>query len=278
ASAYGVAVTGTFMLTTILFFSIVRLRWHRPWRVVLPGAAVFLTIEVAFFTANLTKIVSGGWLPLAIALVIFTVLVTWRRGREIVTANRRAAEGPLRDFIEHLDSPGLTVREVPGVAVFLSPNLTTTPLALRANVEHNHVLHDEVLIVSVRMERVPHIHDSERVVPAEKILDSAATGDPLGRSAEKISALTLRFGFRDRTDVPGALRLAAERGLIRGGPELEGATYFLSQITIVPDREPGLASWRKKLFVAMARNAASPVEYFRLPDNQTVTTSGRIPV
>ncbi|MHB8492583.1 MAG: KUP/HAK/KT family potassium transporter, partial [Solirubrobacteraceae bacterium] len=117
-----------------------------------------------------------------------------------------------------------------------------------------------------------------RVVPEEKILYSAATGDPLGRSAEKISALTLRFGFRDRADVPAALRLAAEHHLIRGGPELDEATYFLSQITIVPHRAPGMAPWRKKLFVAMARNAASPAEYFRLPDDQTVTTSGRIHV
>jgi KUP system potassium uptake protein len=275
ASAYGVAVTGTFILNTILFLAVARLLWHKPWRLIALGAAVFLTVEVAFFAATLTKVVHGGWLPLAIAVTVLTLLMTWYRGREIVSANRRMAEGSLLDFMEQLGAPDFPVQRVPGVGVFLNPNLQATPLALRANVEHNHVLHDQVIIVSVQIERVPHVPDAERVVGETRIMYSGATGDPL-ELATDITALTLRFGFLDEPDVPSALRLAAERHLIDGAPDVDQATYFLSQITIVPADTPGMVAWRKKVFVTMARNAANPAEYFRLPDKQTVTMSDRI--
>jgi KUP system potassium uptake protein len=276
ADAYGVAVTGTFVLTTILFLAVARLLWHKPRRLIVLGAAVFLTTEVTFFAANLTKITHGGWLPLVIALTVFTILMTWQRGREIVSANRSRAEGSLRDFVEEIAAQDMSIRSVPGIGVFLSPNLQTTPLALRANVERNHILHDHVILVSVEIERVPHIPDGERFIPGTKILFSGATGDPLGSAAERITPITLRFGYLDEPDVPSALRLACERRLIDGGAGIDGATYFLSQITISPTDSPGLGSWTKKLFITIARNAASPAEYFRLPDDRTVTTSGRI--
>jgi KUP system potassium uptake protein len=276
ANAYGVAVTGTFVTTTILFLAVARLLWRKPPRLIALGALVFLTTELVFFAANLTKIAHGGWLPLAIALTVFTVLMTWQRGREIVTANRSRAEGSLRDFVEELSEQDWHVRPVHGVGVFLSQNLQTTPLALRANVERNHVLHDHVILVSVQFERVPHVTDNERVVPGPKILYSGATGDPLGASAERITSVTLRFGYLDEPDVPSALRLSAERHVIDGGAEIDAATYFLSQITIVPTSAPDMGAWTKRLFVMMARNAASPAEYFRLPDDRTVTTGGRI--
>jgi KUP system potassium uptake protein len=275
ASAYGVAVTGTFILSTILFLAVARLLWHTPWRLIALGAAVFLTVELAFFAANLTKVAHGGWLPLGIAFTLFTFLMTWRRGREIVTTNRRLAEGSLRDFIEALDTQGFPIRRVPGVGVFLSANLRSTPFAFRANVERNHILHDHVIIVSVRIERVAHVPEAARVVAETRIMFSGATGDPLEFAAD-ISALTLRFGFLDEPDVPSALRLASERQLIEGVPNVDEATYFLSESTIVPTRAPGMALWRKKAFVAMARNAANPAEYFRLPDTQTVRMSWRI--
>jgi KUP system potassium uptake protein len=276
ANAYGVAVTGTFVMTTILFLAVARLLWRTPPRLVALGAMVFLTTEVVFFAANLTKIAHGGWLPLVIALTVFSVLVTWHTGRDIVTANRTRAEGSLRQFVEGLSSQGWSVRQVHGVGVFLSQNPRTTPLALRANVERNHVLHEHVILVSVQIERVPHVPDFERVVPETRILFSGATGDPLGPYAERITPVILRFGYLDAPDVPSALRLASERRLIQGEPDIEGATYFLSQITIVPTEAPGMNAWMKKLFVTIARNAASPAEYFRLPDERTVTTGGRI--
>jgi KUP system potassium uptake protein len=181
----------------------------------------------------------------------------------------------LRDFIEGLGTEDFPIRRVPGIGVFLNPNVKTTPFALRANVERNHILHDQVIIVSVRMERVAYVPDSARVLPEQRIMFSGATGDPLDFAADFV-ALTLRFGFLDEPDVPSALRLAAERQLLEGLPDVDKATYFLSESSIVPTRAPGMAVWRKKVFVALARNAASPAEYFRLPDNQTVTMSWRL--
>ena len=265
ASAYGVAVTGTFILNTILFLAVARMLWHKPRRFILLGGAVFLTIEVAFFAANLTKVTHGGWLPLVIALGVFTVLMTWRRGREIVTANRSREEGSLSHFITQLDAREFRVQRVPGTAVFLNANPHTTPLALRANVEHNHVLHKRVIIVTIENERVPHISSADRLL-----------ADHLGNPGDGIAGLTARFGFQDVLDIPATLRLAADRHLLEGKIDLNQVSYFLSQITIVPGDDPGMSTWRKKLFLKMARNAANPAEYFRLPDTQTVTMGERI--
>jgi KUP system potassium uptake protein len=276
ASAYGVAVTGTFILNTILFLAVARLLWHKPWKLIALGGFVFLTVEIAFFTANLTKVVHGGWLPLAIASIVFSVLMTWHKGRDIVTANRTTAEGSLRDFIEQIGSQDFPVRQVSGLAVFLNPNLETTPLALRANVEHNRVMHKDVIIVSVINLRVPHVPAADRAQVDARIMFSGATGDPLDIPAERITAVALSFGFLDEPDIPAALRLACEQHLIDGAPDFDRATYFLSQITIVPTKAPGMSGWRKKIFVTMSRNAANPAEYFRLPDNHTVTMSGRV--
>ncbi len=265
ASAYGVAVTGTFILNTILFLAVARMLWHKPRRLIVLGGAVFLTIELAFFAANLTKIMHGGWLPLVIALAVFTLLITWHKGRDIVTANRSNEEGPLRHFIEQLDTREFRVRRVPGTAVFLNANPHTTPLALRANVEHNHVLHRRVIIITIENQRVPHIAKADRLV-----------SDHLGHPRDGITGLTARFGFQDVPDIPAALRLAAELQLLEGTIDLARVSYFLSQITIVPCNDPGLSTWRKKLFLTMARNAANPAAYFRLPDDQTVTMGERI--
>jgi KUP system potassium uptake protein len=265
ASAYGVAVTGTFILNTVLFLAVARLLWHKPWRLIALGAAVFLTVEVSFFAANLTKVVHGGWLPLAIAFTVFTVLMTWRKGQERVTVNRRREEGPLRDFIKHLDAADSPVQRVPGTAVFLSSHPQTTPLALRANVEHNHVLHERVIIVSIETARVPHVADAKRL-----------RADHLGHPADGITVLTARFGFQEEPDVPATLRLAAEQNLLEGTLDVDHASYFLSQLTIVPTDTPGMSTWRKKLFLAMAHNAANPAVYFRLPDDRTVTIGERI--
>jgi KUP system potassium uptake protein len=259
-----------------LFLAVARLLWYKPAWIIALGAVVFLTVEISFFAANLTKVVHGGWLPLAIAVTVFTMLMTWHKGRAIMTAKHSETQGEMRDFIEQLDAHDFPVQSVPGVGVFLNENLQTVPLALRANVDHNHVLHDHVIIVSVQIERVPHVPDPERIVAEPKVLFSGATGDPLGATAQSITLLTLRFGFLDEPDVPSALRLAAARHLIAGDPNIDQATYFLSQITILPSDASGMAAWRKKLFITMARNAGDPVKYFRLPDTQTFTTSGRV--
>jgi len=265
ASAYGVAVTGTFILNTILFLTVARLLWHKSRRLIALGAVVFLSIEVTFFAANLTKVAHGGWLPLAIAAIVFTGLMTWRRGHEIVTANRIEEEGPLQEFIDKLDTDELTYQRVPGTAVFLNANLHTTPLALRVNVERNHVLHKRVIILSIKTERVPHVSEDDRF-----------THDDLGHPADGITALTARVGFQDHPDVPAMLRLAAQRSLLEASVDLDDACYFLSQITIIQSNTSGMSVWRKRLFLTMAHNAANPVRHFRLPDDRTVTMGERV--
>jgi KUP system potassium uptake protein len=275
ASAYGVAVTGTFILSTILFLAVARLLWNRPRGWVALGGSVFLTIEVAFFSANLTKVAHGGWLPLVVAAILFLLMTTWHKGRDIVTANRRRMEGSLPDFVEGLSAQEFRVQRVPGVGVFMSPNPQTTPFALRANVERNQVLQDLVIIVTVETERVPHVPESRRISTRARIMFSGATGDPL-QLAGDIAYLSLRFGFLDEPDVPTALRYAAGRGIVEG--DVAHATYFLSTTTIAPVDDPGMARWRKKIFVAMARNAANSAAYFRLPSDRTISIGARVPL
>ena len=205
ASAYGVAVTGTFILNTILFLAVARLLWHTPRRWIALGGVVFLSIEVTFFAANLTKVAHGGWLPLAIAAMVFTILMTWRRGREIVSRNRGREEGPLQEFIDELQARRGELVRVPGTAVFLNSHANTTPIALRANVEHNHVLHERVIIVSLQTERVPHVYHADRL-----------TCDELGHAADGITGMTVRIGFQDAPNVPAMLEP-------RGSPEADRA-------------------------------------------------------
>jgi KUP system potassium uptake protein len=267
ANAYGVAVTGTFILNTILFLAVARFLWHKPRRQVALFGAVFLTIEVAFFAANLTKVAHGGWLPLALAAVVFTLLMTWHTGQRIVTANRGEQEGPLREFVDALDARRPAIRRVPGTAVFPTANAETTPLALRANVEHNHVIHEHVIIVTVHTERVPHVAPADRLVV-----------DGLGDPTDGIVRLTASFGFQDAQRIPATLRLAAAADLLEGCVDVGEVSYFVSQITIVRTDGPGLAPWRKRLFLAMAHNTSATIEYFGLPDTQTVIMGERVDV
>ncbi|HET6551296.1 MAG TPA: potassium transporter Kup [Solirubrobacter sp.] len=264
ASAYGIAVTGTLAIDTLLFFFVVRALWGRSLGLVIPAAVALLTIDLTLFAANLTKVLHGGWFPLLIALLVFSVLTTWRRGREIVTRRRVEEEGPLREFVDHVHAADPPVARSPGTAVFLSANPETTPLALRANVEHNHVLHACVLIVSLTTDRVPYVREEDRL-----------SIDDLGYRDDGITHITGRFGFQDRMDVPRLMRLVATQG-IEGDPKLDNLSYFVSRMTIVVTDRPGMAKWRKRLFLAISRNAANPVEIFHLPDERTVTMGSHI--
>jgi KUP system potassium uptake protein len=203
--------------------------------------------------------VDGGWFPLLLALVVFTLLITWRHGRELVTARRGEAEGALNDFVQELRATRPPVFRVPGTAVFLTAGKKTTPLALRENLEHNHVLHRHVIIVSVETQRVPYVDPSERVAV-----------DELGYEQDGILHLTLSYGFQDRQDVPQALRQAAEQDL-EAELDMDNATYFISQITLVRGDGPGMSRWRKKLFLGLSRTSTSPVEFFCLPEHRIVT-------
>jgi KUP system potassium uptake protein len=264
ASAYGIAVTGTLAIDTVLFFVVVRMLWHKPLWLVLSGAVAFLIVDLAFFSANLPKVVHGGWFPLLLGLVVFTLLITWRRGRELVTDRRADAEGRLRDFVEEMHAMEPPVFRAPGTAVFLTAGKETTPLALRENVDHNHVLHECVVIVSVETRRVPHVGRSERVVV-----------DELGYEDDGILHVTISYGFQDEQNVPRALRQAAHREL-EVALDIDNATYFISQITLVRGDGPGMTKWRKKLFLGLSRTSTSPVEFFCLPEHRIVTMGSYI--
>ncbi len=267
ANIYGVAVTGTFVLDTILFLAVARGLWHvAKWKLVLVGA-VFLTVELSFFTSNVSKVTHGAWIPLTLGLITAILMVTWRKGREIVTRNRTEEEGPLDEFLYEVRMSDPPIHRCRTVAVYLNPSQDTTPLALKADVEHHGIFHDKVVIVSVEPVSVPHVDPDERLL-----------AETLGSGLFKIKHVTLRAGYHDVTDVPAALAEARKRGLLERALDLEHASYFVSRITITPNDQPGMSRWRKLLFVAMARNAASPIETFRLPVERTATVGAMIGV
>ncbi len=261
---YGVAVTGTFILNTLLFLAVARFLWGTSKRRLAPIAVLFLTVEIAFFSANIAKVEHGAWLSLALALVLATVMTTWRSGRAVVTRNRTAKEGSLVEFLEGLPARDPPVGRAPGVAVFLDPTKETTPLALRAEVEYTNTFHEKVLIVAVDPVSIPHVDDSERF-----------TVERLGGKF-KVSHVTMRTGYHEKPNVPALLVLCRKQGLLAKDLDLEHANYFLSRITITSTDGPPVRLWRKKLFIAMARNAASPIEAFRLPTERTVFIGSQI--
>ena len=264
---YGVAVTGTFILNTLLFMAVARLIWGTPKRRLAPVVALFLTVEIAFFSSNIAKIAHGAWLPLAIGLALSVVMINWRRGQVIVTRNREAQEGPLDAFLDGLAATRPSLIRTPGVAVFLCRNKDTTPLALRAEVEHTHTLPEKVVIVSVETVSIPHVESFDR-----------CAAEVHGRGLFKVVHLTARFGYHDDLSIPEALVQARKQGLLPRNLDLEHASYFVSRITITPTDAPGMRPWRKNLFIAMARNASSAIEHFGLPPNRTVILGSQVPL
>jgi KUP system potassium uptake protein len=266
ASAYGIAVTGTITITLALFLVLMHLtgRW-RPWQIAV-AAALFGTVDLAFLGANLVKLITGGWLPLVTAVGIYIVLSTWQQGRGIVTRNRERKEGSLAGFIEVLRISQPAVQRVPGTAVFLNRGTTTTPLAMRENVDHNHALHECVLIVSIETAPVPFVPDEERLHISD-----------LNYRDDGISLVVARYGFQEQPDVPALVEEVAGAG-IEASVDLSDITYFLSKIEIVESDAPGMAPWRKRLFLATAHLAADAVDYFRLPRHRTVLLGSAIEI
>nr|WP_246024006.1 KUP/HAK/KT family potassium transporter [Nocardia yunnanensis] len=266
AYAFGMAVTGTITITTLLFFYIARARWRTPIWLVLLGAIPLLTVDLLFFAANLTKLVHGAWLPLLIAVVAFTIMTTWQRGREIVTAERERTEGSLREFVDRLRADTSSVTTVPGTAVFLNRGSETAPLAMRANVEHNHVRHRQAVILSIGVELVPRVPVAERI-----------SLDHLGYEDDGIVYVTARYGYMETPDVPAALRLL-DPAETEGALDLERASYFLSKIELRRGDAPTMALWRKRLFIATSHITADAAEYFGLPRERTVIMGSQIEV
>ncbi|HET8954388.1 MAG TPA: KUP/HAK/KT family potassium transporter [Solirubrobacterales bacterium] len=266
AFAYGMAVTGTLTITTLLFFYIVRHQWEKPLWLVVAGAAAFLAVDLLFLAANLTKLVHGAWFPLLMGLIIFTVLSTWRRGRQLVSERRERQEGCLRTFVEELHARRPPLRRAPGTAVFLNRSKATTPLAMRATVEHNQTLHEHVVILLIETLPVPTVAAAERFVV-----------DGLGYDDDGISHLTARFGYMEQPDVPAALRQAAD-GTLAFPIEAEEASYFLSTIELRPGEAPGMTRWRKRLFLASSHLSADAADYFALPRDRTVIMGSLVEV
>jgi len=264
AYAYGTAVTGTITITTLLFFYYARHQWRAPIWIVLAGGGILLVIDLLFFAANLTKLTHGAWLPLLIGITAFTILTTWQRGRELVTLERVREEGPLPEFIDRLHAMKPPLHRVPGTAIFLNRGKATAPLALRANVEHNEILHEEVLILSIETMPAPHIPDAERLQI-----------DDLGYKDDRIIHVTARFGYMDQTNVPGLLPLIRDTDIESALPD-DKLSYFVSRIELVQGHAPGMSRWRKRLFIATSRITADAAEYFRLPRERTVIMGSRI--
>ena len=266
AYAYGTAVTGTISITTLLFFYYARHQWRWPLWIVLAGGGSLLAIDLLFFAANLTKVTHGAWLPLLIGITIFTIFTTWQRGRELVTQERDREEGPLPEFIAQLHAMRPPLHRVPGTAIFLNRGKTTAPLAMRANVEHNEILHENVIILSVETKPVPHIPEGERLQV-----------DDLGFRNDGIIHVTARFGYMDPTNVPGLLPLIRDADVEGPAPDAK-LSYFVSRIELVQGHAPGMSRWRKRLFIATSRITPDAAEYFRLPRERTVIMGSRIEI
>jgi KUP system potassium uptake protein len=251
AAAYGIAVTMTMVITVVLLHVVATERWKWPLPAVLLVSGVFLTIDLAFFGANLLKVAHGGWLPLVIGTFIFTLMTTWKRGREILAERLTARAIPLEAFMASIN--GNPPVRVPGTAVFMSGQPRGAPPALSHNLRHNKVLHQRVVILTVRTEPTPHIP-----------LDRQVSLNALGTGVFNVVVI---YGFMQDPNVPDALRLARAAGL---EIDDEDITYFLGRETIIVTSRPGMAMWREQLFVLMARNAVRATAFFRLPPERVV--------
>jgi KUP system potassium uptake protein len=250
AGAYGIAATGTFAISTFLMFVVMRVRWDLGLGVTLIGMLVFLTIDLAFFSANAVKIADGGWFPLLAAIAVFTVLVTWKRGRGMVLNRLNEVALPLPPFVANLlEYPPL---RVPGTAVFMTANAKGVPSALLHNLKHNKVLHERVVILNVRYADIPYVPDEDRL--SLEIL------------ADGFYQVVIRYGFMDVIDVPKALS-ECPCGMQF---EMMDTTFFFSRENLISTHGKGMATWREHLFTSMARNAASPMTFFRIPANRVI--------
>ncbi len=258
AGAYGVAVSGTLAIDTILFLVITRVLWQKPTRYVVLVASIFLPVDLLFVTSNLSKIKHGGWFPIALAAAIFLVIDTWSRGQRVIRQERKIMEGPLQAFIDKIRSMKPPLRRIPGQAVYISHHPDRAPLALHATVDELHELSQKVVLVSVKVTNSAHVPEAERAV-----------FDNLRYKDDGISHLSLYFGFHDSPNVPRALaNLRDTSSELDFDPE--EAAYFISLSRVVRTNRRNLSSWRKSLYSLMTRNALSPTDYYKLPVERTV--------
>ena len=246
ASAYGIALSAIFATNTLLAFVVFRVLWHKPLRLVIPGAAVFLTVELTFFAANLQKVFSGGWLPLVVGAILFTILTTWHRGRMLLGKAAREGRVSLRRYLNRMiDDPP---NRVPGTAVFLTTSLETVPPALLNNAEHNHVVHEQVILLKLETIGRPHVAEASRVSFQQLRLGFVA--------------VLARYGYQDEPNAVGALQLARAHGL---EIDVDRVSFFLDHVSVLTTGRAHMAGWRKRLFALLYQNSAPAARYYGLP-------------
>jgi KUP system potassium uptake protein len=250
AAAYGIAVSVTMLITTLLVYRVARYVWHWNLLITTCVMALFLSVDLAYFSANILKIPHGGWMPLVLGAAIFTLMTTWHRGRAIVSGYLQAAAPSLGEFLKAVTPE---VVRVPGYAVFLVQHSGATPLALAQNVRHNKVLHEHLIFLTIVTEAVPHLPQQQR-----------CEVKPIAKDVQQVIA---HYGFMDTPDVPDVLGDCRKEGLII---PLTETTFFLSRLTFLATPKPGMALWREKMFVFLSRNSQRASSFFHLPSEQVV--------
>ncbi|MEY4429674.1 MAG: hypothetical protein RLZZ182_2363 [Pseudomonadota bacterium] len=259
AAAYGITVTIDMLITTVMTFFVIRFAWKLSLPVCIAATGFFILIDLLFLSANIIKVVDGGWFPLLIGAVMFTLMMTWRGGRELLSERLRTDAIELRPFLDAVFcSPPLRVE---GSAVFLNADAGTTPNALLHNLKHNKVLHQQNLFVTVRSHEVPYIPDAERVEVED-----------LGNNCWQVM---LHFGFKNEPDVPEALKLLEPKGVHLDDMQ---TSYFLSRDIVIPTIGGGMEPWREKLFAGMHRNAAGVADFLNLPTNRVVELGSKVEI
>ncbi|EWY37645.1 potassium transporter Kup [Skermanella stibiiresistens SB22] len=260
ASAYGIAVTGTMIIDTVLIAMVMLLLWKWAAKPTILLIAFFLFIDLSFFLANSTKILHGGWFPLAVGIAIFILLTTWNYGRALLKAGLERDAIPVEDFFANVST---RITRVPGTAVFLASVSGGVPLSLLHNLKHNHVLHERVVLLSVIVDEVP-------FVPADRCVESQEIGGNCFR-------VNLHYGYMQATNIPKTLANARydQLGFFY---EPMRISYFLSRKTVIPSSKPGMSLWREKLFAWMVRSSATPMEFFCLPVNRVVELGGQVEI
>ncbi len=257
AAAYGIAVTGDMVITTLLAALVFRGVWGWSWAQTLLLAGMFLTIDLAFFGANILKIPAGGWFPILIGIVIFTLMTTWKSGRALLYKRQAEDAMALEPFVDAM--AGDSVTRVQGTAVFMTPNTAGVPSALLHNLKHNKVLHDQVVLAKVKIEDIPHVPEHERLL--------------VQRLGHGFFRVEISYGFKDEPDLPRELEECRVYGLEM---DMMDTSFFIGKESVIPKPNSEMALWREKLFVAMFRNAGSITTYFKLPPNRVVELGAQV--
>ncbi len=259
ASAYGIAVTATMLVTTMLTFFVIRYHWKYNLVLCLLATGFFLLIDFAFFSANTLKILHGGWFPLLLGFFLFTIMLTWKRGRQLVFENLHKNAMPLKDFLQSLFiAPPV---RVPGTAIFLRNEIEGVPHALLHNLSHNKVLHERVIFLTVHIREVPWVPVSERVQVED-----------LGNQCYQIS---IQYGFKDEPHIPQALELCKKYGLEFNMLE---TSFFIARQTVISTPSAGMAQWRERIFISMSRNARGAADYYQIPPNRVIELGTQVEI